>query len=104
MIVFGGSGLDSGLLEPLALVSDVLGPPDLGSNLLEHRGYTLTPWNHLGFPGVDFLLSWILPSWGFLGPPGLDPGFWGLRGLDSELNDHATFRTSGSLPFPPVAS
>ena len=59
----------------MALASDFLGPSELGSNLLEHRGCILPPWNLLGFSVVDFFLGWILP---FLGLPGLDSSFWGF--------------------------
>ena len=107
MFVLGGSGLGSGLLEPpelgpnllswvLGLASDFRGPPELGSCLLEHPGWILLPWELPGLPGVYFLLGWLLASWGFLAPPGLDSGFWGLHGLSSGLNDQATFRTSSS--------
>ena len=50
MAVLGGSGLGSGLLELLGLDFDFLGPPELGSGLLEHPGWILPPMDLLGGP------------------------------------------------------
>ena len=91
MAVLGGSGFGSGLLELLGLGFGFLGPPELGSGLLEHPGWTLPPWELPGLPGVEFLLGWVLAPWGFLAPAGLDCGSWGLHGLNSGLNDQATY-------------
>ena len=48
MAVLGGSGLDSGLLELPGLDFDILGPPELGSGLLEPLGWILPPRDLLG--------------------------------------------------------
>ena len=50
MTVFGGSGLDSGLPELLGPDSEFLGPPELGSGLLEPPGWILPPRDFLGGP------------------------------------------------------
>lgn len=66
MAVLGGSGLGSGLLELLGLDFDFLGPPWLGSGLLEPLDWILPPGDLLGGPPQmvinDFHLQFVTSS------------------------------------------